>query len=414
MDFKQISTARENTNDTLRGKKLNRMTPPIITTTAATPQDSPKTLEQGMSFSDWDNTPKMPSLLRPPSVVGSVKALNNLLCPDQQPQNKRKMENSINRGSAAIEIETKSSLNNARAEHSDSIKAARPSTGDASEAKTKSKQCSLKKRSSVKKKKEKSKSESDTEILNNGRMDVENAQTNGNKLLKSTKRIQNITKNTNKISPHSKLISTTTESDYYNNSQKFGQYADPQPHPQQLQPQKQQRDSCTLSYRRRMSTMDSNAFHKITNLDMQNIENFQAKPYHGAKSANISDSRKSINGKGGSDTASVHIVVSEPFKFTSKAIQRHIDQFTKGREEYSLYLFAEENRFRQICTWFVTQKWFDNVILLFIALNCITLAMERPNIPPNCPERYFLGTANYVFTVVFTIEMFVKVNLCLI
>jgi voltage-dependent calcium channel T type alpha-1G len=46
---------------------------------------------------------------------------------------------------------------------------------------------------------------------------------------------------------------------------------------------------------------------------------------------------------------------------------------------------------------------------MFIALNCITLAMERPNIPPNCKERYFLSTANYVFTVVFAIEMFIKV-----
>lgn len=67
-------------------------------------------------------------------------------------------------------------------------------------------------------------------------------------------------------------------------------------------------------------------------------------------------------------------------------------------------------RFRQICSWFVNQKWFDNVILLFIALNCITLAMERPNIPPNCTERYFLATANYVFTGVFAVEMFIKVG----
>lgn len=35
--------------------------------------------------------------------------------------------------------------------------------------------------------------------------------------------------------------------------------------------------------------------------------------------------------------------------------------------------------------------------------------MERPNIPPNCNERYFLATANNVFTAVFTVEMFVKV-----
>ncbi|XP_033168961.1 voltage-dependent T-type calcium channel subunit alpha-1G isoform X5 [Drosophila mauritiana] len=83
--------------------------------------------------------------------------------------------------------------------------------------------------------------------------------------------------------------------------------------------------------------------------------------------------------------------------------------FTTEREDYSLYIFPEDNRFRQICTWFVNQKWFDNVVLLFIALNCITLAMERPNIPPSSTERLFLATANYVFTVVFTVEMFIKV-----
>ncbi|RZC35961.1 voltage-dependent T-type calcium channel subunit alpha-1G, partial [Asbolus verrucosus] len=81
----------------------------------------------------------------------------------------------------------------------------------------------------------------------------------------------------------------------------------------------------------------------------------------------------------------------------------------KEREEYSLYIFPHENRFRQWCHWFVNQKWFDNAILLFIAMNCITLAMERPNIPPYSNERFFLSTCNYIFTVVFTIEMFVKV-----
>ena len=81
----------------------------------------------------------------------------------------------------------------------------------------------------------------------------------------------------------------------------------------------------------------------------------------------------------------------------------------KERDDFSLYLFPQNNRFRVLCRKFVEQKWFDNVVLLFIGLNCITLAMERPNIPPDSRERVFLSTANYVFTVVFAIEMFVKV-----
>ncbi|CAB3224354.1 unnamed protein product [Arctia plantaginis] len=81
----------------------------------------------------------------------------------------------------------------------------------------------------------------------------------------------------------------------------------------------------------------------------------------------------------------------------------------KEKEFYSLYLFAPDNKIRRFCTWSTTRGWFDNIVLLFIALNCITLAMERPNIPPDSKERAFLSTANYVFTVVFAIEMLIKV-----
>ncbi|XP_062529385.1 voltage-dependent T-type calcium channel subunit alpha-1G isoform X1 [Bombyx mori] len=81
----------------------------------------------------------------------------------------------------------------------------------------------------------------------------------------------------------------------------------------------------------------------------------------------------------------------------------------KEKEHYSLYIFAPENKMRRFCVWIVTRSWFDNIVLLFIALNCITLAMERPNIPPDSKERQFLSSANYVFTAVFAIEMFIKV-----
>ncbi|KOX72816.1 Voltage-dependent T-type calcium channel subunit alpha-1H, partial [Melipona quadrifasciata] len=81
----------------------------------------------------------------------------------------------------------------------------------------------------------------------------------------------------------------------------------------------------------------------------------------------------------------------------------------KERDDYSLYLFPLNNRFRVLCRWLVDQRWFDNVVLFFIGLNCITLAMERPNIPPDSGERLFLSTANYVFTAVFAVEMFIKV-----
>ena len=40
--------------------------------------------------------------------------------------------------------------------------------------------------------------------------------------------------------------------------------------------------------------------------------------------------------------------------------------------------------------------------------------MERPNIPPWSVERTMLDTANHVFTVVFGIEMYLKVIIIMI
>ncbi|XP_056643693.1 voltage-dependent T-type calcium channel subunit alpha-1H-like isoform X1 [Diorhabda sublineata] len=81
----------------------------------------------------------------------------------------------------------------------------------------------------------------------------------------------------------------------------------------------------------------------------------------------------------------------------------------KDKEDYSLYLFPPENKFRRCCCWIVKQSWFDNLVLIFIAQNCITLAMERPNIPPESPEKIFLQSSNYIFSIVFATEMFIKV-----
>ncbi|KAL8568788.1 hypothetical protein ACOMHN_036972 [Nucella lapillus] len=79
------------------------------------------------------------------------------------------------------------------------------------------------------------------------------------------------------------------------------------------------------------------------------------------------------------------------------------------RHEYSMYLMHMEHPVRKLCHQLISRRWFDNTVLFFIALNCITLAMERPDIPPSSRERLFLTYGNYVFTVVFTFEMFIKV-----
>ncbi|XP_025084578.1 voltage-dependent T-type calcium channel subunit alpha-1G-like isoform X7 [Pomacea canaliculata] len=79
------------------------------------------------------------------------------------------------------------------------------------------------------------------------------------------------------------------------------------------------------------------------------------------------------------------------------------------RHEYSLYILHPDHCLRRLCHHLISRRWFDNSVLFFIALNCITLAMERPNIPPDSIEREFLTYANYVFTVIFSFEMMIKV-----
>lgn len=80
------------------------------------------------------------------------------------------------------------------------------------------------------------------------------------------------------------------------------------------------------------------------------------------------------------------------------------------REHYSLFLFSPENKVRRHCIAITEHKCFDYAILLFISLNCVTLAMERPKVPPWSFEREFLNAANYIFTIVFALEMAIKVS----
>ena len=44
-------------------------------------------------------------------------------------------------------------------------------------------------------------------------------------------------------------------------------------------------------------------------------------------------------------------------------------------------------RLRQMCITLINKKWFDYTVLFFIALNCISLAVERPNIPDDSTVR---------------------------
>lgn len=79
------------------------------------------------------------------------------------------------------------------------------------------------------------------------------------------------------------------------------------------------------------------------------------------------------------------------------------------RADSSLYIFSPKNKLRIHCLRITQKKWFDYTILCFIGVNCITLAMERPSIPPTSTERLFLTVSGYIFTFIFTLEMTMKV-----
>ncbi|XP_062852977.1 voltage-dependent T-type calcium channel subunit alpha-1I-like [Trichomycterus rosablanca] len=92
-----------------------------------------------------------------------------------------------------------------------------------------------------------------------------------------------------------------------------------------------------------------------------------------------------------------------------KMIEVYRPDLCETREDWSVYLFSPENKFRLTCQKIIAHKLFDYVVLAFIFLNCITVALERPRIHQGSLERVFLTISNYIFTAIFVAEMTVKV-----
>ncbi|XP_007519450.2 voltage-dependent T-type calcium channel subunit alpha-1I [Erinaceus europaeus] len=92
-----------------------------------------------------------------------------------------------------------------------------------------------------------------------------------------------------------------------------------------------------------------------------------------------------------------------------KMIDAYKPDWCEVREDWSVYLFSPENRCRVLCQTIIAHKLFDYVVLAFIFLNCITIALERPQIEAGSTERIFLTVSNYIFTAIFVGEMTLKV-----
>uniref|UniRef100_A0AAY4EDL1 Voltage-dependent T-type calcium channel subunit alpha n=1 Tax=Denticeps clupeoides TaxID=299321 RepID=A0AAY4EDL1_9TELE len=92
-----------------------------------------------------------------------------------------------------------------------------------------------------------------------------------------------------------------------------------------------------------------------------------------------------------------------------KMFEVYRPEWCEVREDWSVYLFSPQNKFRLLCQSIIAHKLFDYVVLAFIFLNCITVALERPRIHQGSLERVFLTISNYIFTAIFVAEMTVKV-----
>uniref|UniRef100_A0A672FPV5 Calcium voltage-gated channel subunit alpha1 Ia n=1 Tax=Salarias fasciatus TaxID=181472 RepID=A0A672FPV5_SALFA len=92
-----------------------------------------------------------------------------------------------------------------------------------------------------------------------------------------------------------------------------------------------------------------------------------------------------------------------------KMLEAYRPDWCETREDWSIFLFSPQNKFRQICQSIIAHKLFDYVVLAFIFSNCITVALERPKILQGSLERVFLTISNYIFTAIFVGEMTLKV-----
>ncbi|XP_013915000.1 PREDICTED: voltage-dependent T-type calcium channel subunit alpha-1H-like [Thamnophis sirtalis] len=76
-----------------------------------------------------------------------------------------------------------------------------------------------------------------------------------------------------------------------------------------------------------------------------------------------------------------------------KNLEPYKPNWCKNHEDWSLYLFSPQNRLRANCQRVIAHKMFDHIVLVFIFLNCITIALERPDIDPNSTEDRVISRA---------------------
>ena len=79
------------------------------------------------------------------------------------------------------------------------------------------------------------------------------------------------------------------------------------------------------------------------------------------------------------------------------------------RGNRSLFLFSEENAFRQCLIKLEKSKYFTNSILILIILTSVTLAFENPLTDPDSIMAQILTVIDIITTIIFTVEVIIKV-----
>ncbi|CAH1136170.1 unnamed protein product [Ceutorhynchus assimilis] len=381
---------------------LRQSSPPIITHTAATPQDSPNnTLDADFpeflynvsndveDQSATDSTTQKSSslsLLKPPTLSPPPVTFRNFeKFPDEPVQtqagkivihNEKIGQKTMSFSEKVVQI---SSNKNEMKQNPDKDKLQRKMSWN------------LPRKPSLRRKRDKSGSDSEAVPLNNGR---DHSQCNG----KGVIRHASLNRNDSLLLQSSIRIQNDTHGDTPNNKLM----------PSTISPQNSFRcrsNTCSATSTRQKVITPPPALTRRNSLTKsppkhKQCDHIELKPLNNLK--DLTDLPQQIKLEE-NDVG--------PRLSTIERLEMWLEPYVciKGKDEYSLYLFAPDNSFRHKCTQLVEQKYFDNVVLLFIALNCITLAMERPNIPPESHEKLFLQSCNYIFSIVFAFEMFVKV-----
>lgn len=192
-------------------------------------------------------------------------------------------------------------------------------------------------RTSSKKKKGRTKCESDTEVvLNNGRDQHSSTTTSqtlrkNDNLMQTANRIQNDTKDTNRISPQNSFrqtMATRRASAMINNSQQLLQH---------FNQQNALKNHPISNYRRRMSSIEQ-VFEKTSNINLCNLENTKTSEFIDSK-LNLQNLQKSLSSVNEDEVNATSTIPENETK-----IQKLIREYTEERETYSLYIFAEDNR----------------------------------------------------------------------